>query len=224
MARQYFTMSHAFVCGILINALCFSRSSFIFCMCSSARVRDSALAPDSRSRMRSYTSFMFILYVFLLVPPFPLTATITWLRVSLRVFAHLGPVSPNAVVTSFWSTHKLHLLFCVIVVTVNEILDRSLGDCCEYDEQKNYDNRWKYNSHVIKVLNVLNFILLFTYFLQPFETGCGVVSDITSAHYWLSYWHRNRQLLSAWYLSVMRLESCSFNALYLIVDVEDGLS
>lgn len=36
---------------------------------------------------------------------------------------------------------------------------------------------------LLKVFNVLNFILLFTYFLQPFETGCGVVSDITSAHY-----------------------------------------
>ena len=65
MARQYFTMPHAFVCGILMNVLCFSRSSLIFCMCSSARVRDSALAPDSRSRMRSYTSFMFIPYVFI---------------------------------------------------------------------------------------------------------------------------------------------------------------
>ena len=36
---------------------------------------------------------------------------------------------------------------------------------------------------LLKVLNVLNFILLFTYFLQPFETDCVVVSDITSAHY-----------------------------------------
>ena len=87
---------------------------------------------------------------FLFVSPFPLAATIIWLRVSLRVFAHLGPVSPHAVVTSFWPTHKLHLLFRVIVVTVNEVLDRSLGDCCEYDEQKNYDDRWKYNSHKIQ--------------------------------------------------------------------------
>ena len=78
---------------------------------------------------------------FLFMPPFPLAATIVRLRVSLRVFAHLGPVAPHAVVTSFCSTHELHLLFRVIVVTVNEVLDRSLGDCCEYDEQKNYDDR-----------------------------------------------------------------------------------
>lgn len=78
---------------------------------------------------------------FLFMPPFPLTAAIVRPWVSLRVFAHLGPVAPHAVVTSFCSTHELHLLFRVIVVTVNEVLDRSLGDCCEYDEQKNYDDR-----------------------------------------------------------------------------------
>lgn len=42
------------------------------------------------------------------------------------------------------------------------------------------------NETLLKVLNVLNFILLFTYFLQPERTDCGVVLDITSAHYRLS--------------------------------------
>ena len=42
------------------------------------------------------------------------------------------------------------------------------------------------NITLLKVLNVLNFILLFTYFLQPERTDCGVVLDITSAHYRLS--------------------------------------
>lgn len=71
---------------------------------------------------------------FLFIPPFPLAAAIFRLRVSLRVFAHFGPVAPDAIMASFCSTHELHLLFRVIVVTVNEVLDRSLGDCCEYDE------------------------------------------------------------------------------------------
>ena len=42
------------------------------------------------------------------------------------------------------------------------------------------------SSTLLKVLNVLNFILLFTYFLQPERTDCGVVPDITSARYRLS--------------------------------------
>ena len=106
------------------------------------------------ARLSFSDTLIYFVYVhtvcFSLVPPFPLAAAIVWLRVSLRVFAHLGPVSPHAVVASFWSTHELHLLFRVIVVTANEVLDRSLGDCCEYDEQKDYDNRWKYNSHNIQ--------------------------------------------------------------------------
>lgn len=39
---------------------------------------------------------------------------------------------------------------------------------------------------LLKVLNVLMIILLFSYFLQPLETDCGIVSDITSARYRLS--------------------------------------
>ena len=48
---------------------------------------------------------------------------------------------------------------------------------------------------VLKVLKVLIIILLFTYFLQPFETDCGIVSDITSARYRLSEKTQNRRLL-----------------------------
>lgn len=127
------------------------RSEFLYLLyvqlCSCTRLCTCA-------RLSFSDALIYFVYVhsvcFLFVPPFPVTATIIWLRVSFRVFAHLGPVAPHAVVTSFWSAHKLHLLFCVIVVTVNEVLDRSLGDCCEYDEQKNYDDRWKYNSHNIQ--------------------------------------------------------------------------
>ena len=97
------------------------------------------------ARLSFSDALIYLAYVhslcFLFMPPFPLTAAIVRLRVSLRVFAHLGPIAPHAVVTSFCSTHELHLLFRVIVVTVNEVLNRSLGDCCEYDEQKNYDDR-----------------------------------------------------------------------------------
>lgn len=48
---------------------------------------------------------------------------------------------------------------------------------------------------LLKVLRVLIIILLFTYFLQPFETDCGIVSDITSARYRLSEKTQNRRLL-----------------------------
>ena len=48
---------------------------------------------------------------------------------------------------------------------------------------------------LITLLKVLIIILLFTYFLQPFETDCGIVSDITSARYRLSEKTQNRRLL-----------------------------
>lgn len=50
---------------------------------------------------------------------------------------------------------------------------------------------------LLKVFKLLNSIKLFAYFLQSVRTGCGIVQDITSARYRLSYGRKNRRLLFA---------------------------
>ena len=65
----------------------------------------------------------------------------------------------------------------------------------DFDEVRAYSQQVLLVFTLLKVLNVLMIILLFTYFLQPIETDCGIVSDITSARYRLSERTRNRRLL-----------------------------